>query len=141
MQREVEATVQAIESGSAYQEAPVDQRDAVVDKVFGASGPCSYPDIALGSSAALLAAAARHSLTALSQTRMALPGYRSQVEATLRDLVVPPPSPGEKIWEWRPAVVLVGQRFATEAEVDQTLQAIGDQLKERIRDGFTVVVK
>ena len=141
VQREVEATVQAIESGSSYQQAPVDQRDAVVDKIFGASGPCSYPDIALGSSAALLTAAARHSLTALSQTRMALPGYRSQVEATLRDLVIPPPSRGEKTWEWRPAVVLVGQRFATEAEVDQTLQSIGDQLKVQIRAGFTVVVK
>jgi hypothetical protein len=69
---------------------------------------------------------------------MALPGYRSQVETTLRDLVVPP---GEKIWEWRPAIVLGGQRFATEAEVDQTLQSIGDQIKAQIRAGFTVVVK
>ena len=38
-------------------------------------------------------------------------------------------------------MVLVGQRFETEAEVDQTLQAIGDQLKEQIRAGFTVVVR
>src|SRR4029077_1174132 len=101
VQREVEATVQAIKHGSPYQQAPVDQRDAVVDKIFGASGPCSYPDVGLGSAAALLTAAARHSLTALSQTRMALSGYHSQVEATLRGLVVPPPSPGGKTWEWR----------------------------------------
>jgi hypothetical protein len=99
VQREVEATVQAIKNGSAYQAAPVDHRDAVIDKIFGAGGPCSYPEVGLGSAAALLTAAARHSLTALSQARMALPGYHSQVEATLRDLVVPPPSPGEKIWE------------------------------------------
>ena len=112
----------------------------VLDKIFGAGGPCAYPDIALGSAAALLAATAKHSLTALSQALMALPGYRSQAEATLRDLVAPPP-PGEKIWEWRPAMVLVGQRFETEAEVDQTLQAIGDQLKAQIRAGFTVVVR
>ena len=103
VQREVEATVQAIKNGSAYQAAPVDHRDAVVDKIFGAGGPCSYPEVGLGSAAALLTAAAKHSLTALSQARMALPGYHSQVEAMLRDLVVPPPSPGEKIWEWRPA--------------------------------------
>ena len=140
VQREVEATVQAIKHGSAYQEAPVDQRDLVLDKIFGAGGPCAYPDIALGSAAALLAATARHSLTALSQALMALPGYRSHAEATLRDLVALPP-PGGKIWEWRPAMVLVGQRFETEAEVDQTLQAIGDQLKEQIRAGFTVVVR
>jgi hypothetical protein len=37
--------------------------------------------------------------------------------------------------------VLGGQRFATEAEVDQTLQSIADQLKVQIRAGFTVVVK
>ena len=49
VQREVEATVQAIKRGSAYQEAPVDQRDLVLDKIFGAGGPCAYPDITLGS--------------------------------------------------------------------------------------------
>ncbi len=140
VQRKVEATVQAIKHGSAYQEAPVDQRDLVLDKIFGAGGPCAYPDIALGSAAALLAATAKHSLTALSQVLMALPGYRSHAEATLRALVALP-SPGGKIWEWRPAMVLIGRRFETEAEVDQTLQAIGDQLKEQIRAGFTVVVR
>jgi hypothetical protein len=140
VQREVEATVQAIKHGSAYQDAPVEQRDLVLDKIFGAGGPCAYPDIVLGSAAALLAATARHSLTALSQALMALPGYRSHAEATLRDLVALP-SPGGKTWEWRPAMVLVGQRFETEAEVDQTLQAIGEQLKEQIRAGFTVVVR
>jgi hypothetical protein len=137
VQREVETTVQTIKNGSAYQAAPVDHRDAVVDTIFGAGGPCSYPEVGLGSAAALLTAAAKHSLTALSQARMALPGYRSQVETTLRDLVVPP----QKIWEWRPAVVLGGQCFATEAEVDQTLQTIADQLKVQIRAGYTVVVK
>jgi hypothetical protein len=141
VQREVEATVQVIKNGSAYQATPVDHRVAVVDTIFGAGGPCSYPEVGLGSAAALLTAAAKHSLTALSQARMALPGYRSQVEATLRDLVAPPPSPGQKIWEWRPAIVLGGQRFTTEAEVDQTLQSIADQLKVQIRAGFTVVVK
>jgi hypothetical protein len=140
VQRQVEATVQAIRHGSAYQEAPADQRDLVLDKIFGAGGQCAYPDIALGSASALLAATARHSLTALSQGLMALPGYRSHAEATLRDLVALP-SPGGKIWEWRPAMALVGQRFETEAEVEQTLQAIGDQLKEQIRAGFTVVVR
>jgi hypothetical protein len=49
--------------------------------------------------------------------------------------------PDEKVFEWRPASVLVGKRFATEADVDSTLDSLSKELKDRVREGFTVVVK
>jgi hypothetical protein len=56
-------------------------------------------------------------------------------------LVLPPPPPGEKVFEWRPGPVFIGKRFATEAEVDTALDSLSKELKARIREGFTVVVK
>jgi hypothetical protein len=88
----------------------------------------------------LLDAAAKRSLTSLAQALVALPGYRSQIETELRELLLPPPPPDEKLFEWRP-VKLVGRRFKTEREVEEALEAVGDELKTRIRDGYTVVVK
>jgi len=90
--------------------------------------------------ASLLDAAGRRSLGSLDQARVALPGYRSEVEAELRELTTPPPPPDEKIHEWR-AVTLQGRRFRTEDEVDRAIEAIADELKAPIRDGFTVVVR
>jgi hypothetical protein len=89
----------------------------------------------------LLETAGRRSLTSLDQALVALPAYRAQVEADLRGLTQPPLLPGEKIFEWRPTVTLVGQRFSTEGEVDKTLAAVAVDLKAQIRKGFTVVVK
>jgi hypothetical protein len=91
----------------------------------------------------LLDACAKHSLTALQQAELALPAYRSQVEAALRNLVEPPepPEPSEETWEWRPYSVFAGKRFTTSDEVDELLSALGDELKARIGEGRVVVVK
>jgi hypothetical protein len=137
---EVEATVAAIKGGAAYREAPPDKRDAVIANVFGEGRVCHYPPITLSSVGSLLDAAARRSLTSLAQALVALPGYRSQVEAELQELSRPPLAPDEKVYEWGPAKLL-GKRFRTEKEVDETLEALGDELKTPIRDGYTVVVK
>jgi hypothetical protein len=109
--------------------------------VFGPEGLCHYPDINILSTKALLEAAAKHSLTSMAQALMALPGYQNQVEAELRALSEPPTPPGEKTWEWSPGPSLVGRRFKSETQLDEALQAIADEPKKRIREGFTVVVK
>src|SRR5262249_39281727 len=101
----------------------------------------SYGAISLATVEALLAAAAKWSLTALEQAVVALPGYRAQVEAELRALAPPVPPPGDKVFEWNPVVDLAGKQFSTEEEVDRTLRSVGHGLKAQIREGFTVVVK
>jgi hypothetical protein len=131
---------EAIEAGEAYAEAPVPERDEVIDGVFGAGKPCNYPTITLPTTQMLLDACAKHSLTSLQQAALALPAYRNQVEAALRDLVVPPPPP-EETWEWRPYSVFAGKRFTTSDEVDQLLATVGDEFKARISEGLVVVVK
>jgi Family of unknown function (DUF6079) len=141
VQQETERAAAAIRSGVAYKAAPVATRDGVVDKVFGPGGPCHYPSLSLGSAGSLLDAAAKRSLSSLAQALVALPGYQAQVESALRALVVPPPPPGEKVWEWRPSSTLAGQRFQKETEVDEVLGQAGEQIKAQIRQGYTVVVK
>lgn len=141
IRKEAEEAAAAIKVGSAYQNAPPAQRDAVVDKVFGPGRVCHYPSVTLSTIALLLDAAGKNSLSALEQALVALPAYRAQVEAELADLAAPPPGPDEKIMEWRPAPALSGKRFKTETEVDQALEKVGNDLKAQIRQGFTVVVK
>jgi len=130
-----------IRSGIAYQEAPPADRDAVVTKVFGAGKACHYAPVMLSTAEALLEAAGRRSLSSLDQALVALPAYRAQVEADLRNFVVPPPAPGERIFEWRPLTALVGKRFKVDRDVDLALETVSRDLKAQIRDGFTVVVK
>jgi len=137
---DVERTIAAIKDGAAYREAPLDRRDAIIASVFGEGRVCHYPPITLSSVRSLLEAAGRRSLTSLAQALVALPGYRSQVEAGLRELSRPSLGPDEKIYQWGPARLL-GKRFRTEKEVDETLAALGEELKTPIRDGYTVVVK
>jgi hypothetical protein len=139
-----EAAIAAIHAGDAYKNAPAGQREAVVTKVFGTGRVCHYPSLTLSSVESLLDAAGKRSLTTLEQALVALPVYRSQVESELAALVLPPPPPpppGEKVFEWRPASVLVGKRFATETDVDNALDSLSKELKARVREGFTVVVK
>jgi len=112
----------------------------VLEKVFGAGRPCNYPSLTIPTTQALLDACAKHSLTALQQAELALPAYRAQVEAELHDLVEPPPPPDET-WEWRPYSAFAGKRFTTTEEVDETLAALGDELKAQIAEGRVVVVK
>lgn len=141
VQQEAQLAVAAIRDGAVYKAAPPSAHDAVVDKVFGPSGPCYYPTLSLGSASTLLEATAKRSLGSLAQALVALPGYQSQVESELRELTVPPPTPGAKLWEWRPGAALAGRRFNSEQEVDSALQTVSDELKAQIRQGFTVVVK
>ncbi len=148
IRQEVDEVVAAIRDGDAYARAPREQRDRVVDAVFGPGRVCHYPPVDVGSAAQLIEAAGRRSLTALDQARFALPSYRAQVEAELRKLAAPPPDPDDKVFEWRPSQDLTGRRFATEQEIDETfaqeatkLQRSAEDLKARIREGFTVVIK
>ena len=136
---EAEATLSSTKTGAAYLQAPTDKRDAVVNRVFGEGRACHYPPITLSSIATLLDAGAKRSLTSLAQAMVALPGYSAQIETELRELATPS-SPGEKLYEWRP-VKLQGRRLKTEKEVDDALAGVADEIKTRIRDGYTVVVK
>jgi hypothetical protein len=141
VRNESEAELAAIHDSDAYKKAPSGQRDAVVAKVFGTGRACHYPALKLSSVDSLLDAAGKRSLTTLEQALVALPAYRSQVENELAALALPPPPPDEKVFEWRPGSVLIGKRFATEAEVDSAFEGMSNELKGRVRDGFTVVVK
>ena len=136
-----EAAFAAIHDSDAYKKAPAEQRDSVVKKVFGPGRACHYPALTLSSVESLLDAAGKRSLATLEQALVALPAYRSQIENELAALVLPPPPPDEKVFEWRPGSVLVGKRFATEADVDSALESVANELKARVREGFTVVVK
>ena len=127
---------------------PASSEIASWDAVFGPGRVCHYPQVDVGSAAQLIEAAGRRSLTALDQARVALPAYRVQVEEELRRLAAPQPDPGGKVFEWRAGTALTGRRFATEVEVDEAfaqeaakLQRSAEDLKARIREGFTVVVK
>lgn len=148
IREEVDEAVAALRGGDAYTGAPAEQRDPVVDAVFGPGRVCHYPQVDVGSAAQLIEAAGRRSLTSLAQARVALPGYCAQVEAGLRELAAPPSEPDEKVFEWRTSHDLTGRRFATEQEVDEAfareakrLQQSAEELKGRIREGYTVVVK
>jgi len=137
---EAEETLSFIRKGDAFTAAPVSERDSIVANTFGPARVCDYPIVSLAAVGSLLDAAAKHSLTSLAQARVALPGYRAQVEAELRALCAPPAAPDEKVYEWHP-IELLGRRFSTEAELDAAVAAIIDELKAHIRDGYTIVVK
>lgn len=136
-----ENQAEEIKADAPYQNAPPARRDAVIDKVFGVGKLGHYAPLTLATVEALLTAASKRSLSALDQALVALPAYRAQVESELRTLVLPPPEPGERVFEWRPVTVLAGRRFKTEDEVDQAFDQVADDLKAQIREGFTVVVK
>ena len=136
-----ESALAELHASQAYKNAPAPQRDAVVGKVFGPGRACHYPPVTLSGVDGLLDAAGKRSLTTLEQALVALPTYRSQVENDLAALTLPPPPPPEKVYEWRPVSVFVGKRFASEADVDAALDSVAKDLKARIREGFTVVVK
>lgn len=135
------AALDAVHESEAFKNGPATERETVVAKVFGPGRACHYPQLSLTSVESLLGAAARRSLTTLEQALVALPVYRTQVEAELAALVQPPPSPNEKVYEWRPGPALVGKRFASEADIDAALDPLSKELKARVREGFTVVVK
>jgi|GEM_PF-781485 len=140
LRAEVNSVVDSIHQGSAFTSAPEDKRDEVVQAVFGNGGFCHFPEVQLGTLAALLASAFRSSLTALGQAGKALPIHRAEVESALRALKSPPPpkKEGEKTYAWHSGTALAGRRFSSEDEVDAALQEIGDDLKKRIRDGYII---
>jgi len=133
--------VAEIRAGAAYQGAPSTERDSCVDRIFGPGRPGNYGPIALPTVEALLEAAGKRSLSSLDQALVALPAYRAQLETELRALALPPPEPGERVFEWAAVTSLAGKRFRTEPEVDAALDSVSRDLKAQIRKGFTVVVK
>ena len=135
---EAEATMASLQAGDAYVRAPADQRDAVVTRTFGPGGVCHYPALDVSTLAALLEASSRRSLTSLREALVALPGYRLPVEADLRELAAPPQAADTPVHHWH-ASHLLGWQFSTEAEVDDVLQVASDEIKAKIRDGFTVI--
>lgn len=132
----------AIRAGAAYAAAPTDKRDSVLSATFGPGGSCHYPESDLKTLPALLAATAKASLSSLANAAKALPAHRAEVEAALRALKSPPPAPkpDQKTYTWHPATHLAGRRFTSETEVDAALGEIGDELKKRIREGYTIDV-
>ena len=130
-----------IVDGNAYAQAPADQRDNVLERFFGSSGACFYPALKLGSAQSLLDAGKRHSLASLAQAHLAIPVYRTQIESALRQLIAPPPKPDEKRYTWHAANALSGRQFSSEDEVDETLNLIADDLKQRIREGYVIDVE
>lgn len=142
LRRRAAHVVEALRASSAYVTAPAHQRDAVLDATFGPGGPCHHPDVDLKSLAALLAATAKASLSSLSTATKALPIHRAEVEAQLRALTSPHPAPGpnQKTYTWHPASHLSGRRLSTEADVDAVLAEVGEDLKSRIREGYTIDV-
>jgi len=143
IRNETNEAVMSIRNSADYKGAPVDQRDKVIDTVFGPTGACYFPEISLRSTPALLEAATKRSLTSLDQASMALPAYQRLVESELFSLKHPAasPDPDEKIWTWHPSSILNGKRFRSETEIDEALKQIAEQLKERIREGYTVIIK
>ena len=133
-------TLAAIEAGTAYLQAPTPQRDTAVSAVFGPGKACHYPPLTVPTTQTLLSACALRSLSSLEQAALALPAYQRQVEAALRDLVVPPP-PAEKTWQWQASNSLAGKRFNRPEEVDEALNAVAEELKKKItEEGLVVVV-
>ena len=141
MRRQFANLNKEIVDGNAYQQAPSNQRDSVLDRYFGSNGACFYPELQLGSAQSLLDAVKKHSLSALTQAKIALPVYRNQIESDLRQLSAQPPKPDEKRYTWRAASALSGRRFSTEEEVDQALKQVADDLKKHIRGGYIIDVE
>jgi hypothetical protein len=138
----------SISSGNAYCEAPVNERDAVLDRYFGPRGALHLLKVEVGTPEDLLGSSARHSLATLQGILVGLPGWRSIIEAELLQLrrpekEAPIPLPADRTFEWRPLAELGGRRFAPgqadelERELDQTKE----KLKQKLAEGFTVVVK
>lgn len=134
------STLESIRQGKAYESAPADKREGVLHAVFGSGGSCHLPEVSITTLPALLSCAAKTSLSALAQAEKALPVHRGEVEAALRALKAPPPPPkeGAKTFTWHSSSALSGRRFASEEDVDAALQEVGDDLKQRIRDGFVI---
>ena len=133
-------TLAEIKEGQSYNKAPSPERDHVIQKYFAEGKPCHYGKIQLATALALLDIAAKHSLMALEQALVALPGYRQQIESELQDLVSPPPSE-DQVWEWRASTKLAGRRLRTHEDVVNFTNEISEELNARIDEGLTVVIK
>jgi len=60
------------------------------------------------------------------------------VTKPVRALAAPPHAADTRVHHWH-ASHLLGRQFSTEAEVDDVLQVASDEIKAKIRDGFTVI--
>jgi hypothetical protein len=145
---EVSSLRRALTGSDAYRDAPDNKRDAVLEYYFGPAGPLSLPKVELSTPEELLASSARHSLAALQGILIGLAGWRSTIEADLlrlrRPEGEPPPAlPTDRTFEWRPLTELGGRRFtpAQAGELERELDQVKDKLKQKLAEGFTVVVK
>ena len=91
IREEVKGAVAALLAGDAYAQAPAEQRDSVVDAVFGSGRVCHYPQVDVGSAAQLIEAAGRRSLTSLARL---WPTTSSPAPAVRQPLPVPGIQPG-----------------------------------------------
>lgn len=121
----------------------------VLERYFGAGGPLHLPDVNVATAEDLLAALTRYSLSALQGLAVGLSGWRSTIEAGLLKLATPPPGPipatlpPQKTYEWRPLAELGGRSFGPHQaeELEHRLDQLKERLKQKLADGFTVVVK
>lgn len=133
-------------AGEHYRNAPKAKRDTTIDAYFGATGPLHLSTADASTAEDLLNASARHSLSALRGILVGLSGWRSAIEADLLKLSgaeEPPRPPTEKSYEWRPLAELGGKSFAPSAakELERQLDQVKERLKQKLADGFTVIVK
>ena len=131
----------AVRASAAFAQADPGSRDAAVDQVFGAEGSCAFPEVNLASTAQLLDAASRNSLTALGQALVAIPGYRHQVEARLREMPAAQPTGAEPVTEWAPSATIGGRVLSTEDDLKEMLDTIDAALRPLLRSKRRIVVK
>jgi hypothetical protein len=139
----------ALAADEPYRNAPEGQRDRVLEQYFGAGGPLHLPDVNVASADDLLAASTRYSLSALQGLAVGLSGWRATIEAELLKLATPPPGPTpptpppHKTYEWRPLAELGGRSFGPHQteELERQLDQLKERLKQKLAQGFTVIVK
>jgi hypothetical protein len=145
----VAALRDSILDGRPYREAPSQLRDAILDRYFGQDGPLYLLDAAVSTPENLLAAAGRHSLSALQSIAIGLSGWRSTIEAELVRLAqperepAPETPPGHKTYEWRPLAEFGGRSFGPHEaqELARQLDQLKERLTQKLAQGFTVVIK
>jgi hypothetical protein len=140
---------EALASAEPYRNAPDGKRDGVLERYFGVGGPLHLPGVTVATAEDLLAASTRHSLSALRGLAVGLSGWRSTIEAELVKLVTPPPgptpptAPPQKTYEWRPLAELGGRSFGPHQteELERHFDRLKERLKQKLAEGFTVIVK
>lgn len=136
----VEQTMAGVRKSASYGAADPKVRDEIVDRSFGLGSGFHFPTVDVSSVEGLLRAISMRPLSSLRQIELALGPYAASVEARLEAAAPAERKPEKRIQEWNSSR-LRGRRFMNEAEVDDELRTIGDEIKTMIRAGNVVVVK